>query len=42
MPFGITWSKRMSIEIKHLVDLFAGDVGLFDDFVDCGSGLEVF
>jgi hypothetical protein len=29
-------------ELKHLVDLFARNVELFDDFVDCGSCFEVF
>ena len=59
MPFGVTWSKRMSIEggvgrrwswsveaaggkLKYLVDLFARDVELLDDFVDRGAGFEVF
>ncbi len=55
MPFGVTWSKRMSIEggagrrveaaggkLKHLVDLFARDVELLDDFVDRGASFEVF
>src|ERR1700739_4871833 len=57
MPFGVTWSKRMSIEglagqrgsveaaggkLKHLVDLFARNVELLDDFVDRGAGFEVF
>jgi hypothetical protein len=55
MPFGVTWSKRMSIEgggrrwsveaaagkLKYLVDLFARDVELFDDFIDRGARFEV-
>ena len=37
--WGVEAARR---ELKHLVDLFARDVELFDDFVDCGSGFEVF
>src|ERR1700680_940515 len=59
MPFGVTWSKRMSIEggagrrwswsveaaggkLKYLVDLFARDVELLDDFVDRGASFGTF
>jgi hypothetical protein len=44
---GAGWRWSWSVEaaggkLKYLVDLFARDVELFDDFVDRGAGFEVF
>ena len=42
---GRRWSWSVEAaggKLKYLVDLFARDVELFDDFVDRGAGFEVF
>jgi len=42
---GRSWSwsvKAAGGKLKYLVDLFARDVELLDDFVDRGAGFEVF
>jgi hypothetical protein len=40
---GWSWSvEAAGGKLKYLVDLFARDVELLDDFVDRGAGFEVF
>ena len=40
---GSCWSvEAAGGKLKYLVDLFARDVELLDDFVDRGAGFEIF